>query len=765
MVYAHSDPNHPGKLPGDPGCRWQTLSDHLAGVSDLAMRFALQARPGDEGFALWAKWAGLLHDLGKCSEEFQRMLRDVAQGKPRIRAPHAVYGAALARDARAYDIALAVLGHHSGLHAATDLKNKITKAESEKARRYLENEVCLRDELRDSLMGGLSENVIDKGKELAFELRTRMLFSCLIDADRMDCMRQQFGCLLESDPLNAETRLRRVLDYIEIRATKSLNSRVHKARKAVLEACLASGHVEERLLSLAVPTGGGKTLASMAFALQRAVLRPEEVRRIIVVIPFLSIIEQNAQVYAEALGEDAILEHHSGDFARLGTTDGRYKPLPEDGDYYDPTGWHSQLATENWDAPIIVTTSVRFFESLFSNRPTDLRRLHNVTRSVVILDEVQTLPKGFLGTLLSMIRGLADDWQTTFVFCTATQPAFEKPATAGENDMRWEMGTVRPIISSDMQRWLFKELKRVNDPQWPGADEKVSWMQVADQMAAEERVLCIVNTKQQALDLYEELLYRVSKPNGGASSLFHLSTRMCAQHRLDTLAEIRSKLSHGGVCRVVSTQLVEAGVDLDFPVVLRAMGPLDAVTQAAGRCDREGKLTVAAGRPAGRFVVFQPEDDRTPYRGETDITKCLAAQGSLSIHDPNHMRAYFSRLYEGDRDPENIEGFRRRFDFPAVAERFSMIDERTKAVLIPYNNDAQILVERIGTRRGFDRDLLRKAQRYQVGLYPNEFERARELGAIVELWPGSDLWVCCSSCYSVDVGLEIKAPEPEDYMA
>ncbi len=765
--YAHSDPNNPKKLPNDPGARWQPLKEHLVGVSELATHFAQQASPGDKEFANIAKWSGLLHDLGKCSDKFQQMLTDVVQGKPKIRAPHAVYGAALANNAKAYDIALAVLGHHSGLHAAVDLKSKITSEEFEKARKYVRDRACLPADLREALHGNLPKCKITMGAELAFELRNRMLFSCLIDADRQDCLKHELGYLPESQPLNADGLQRQLLDYINECSKKSQVNKVNIARNAVLQTCLAAANVNERLLSLTVPTGGGKTLASMAFALNRAILRPNEVRRIIVVIPFLSIIEQNAQVYAKALGPNTILEHHSGDFNRLKKVNGEFRPLPEiEDDFYDPIERRFQLATENWDAPIIVTTSVRFFESLFSNRPSDLRRLHNIARSVVILDEVQTLPKGFLGTLLSMIRGLADEWQTTFVFCTATQPAFEKHSSAKEDDMRWERGTVKPIIPEDMQHELFRNLKRVIDPYWPNTDEKSSWAQIAGQMVNEQSVLCIVNTKQQALDLHAEMINQLSESDNNSSELFHLSTRMCAQHRLDKLEEIRELMTNSNrLCRVVSTQLVEAGVDLDFPVVFRAMGPLDAITQAGGRCDREGKMTAAAGKPAGRLIVFLPEDDRTPYKRETDITKCLAERGSLSIHNPLHMQAYFNEVYEGDRDPENIEGLRRSFNYPEVAERFGMIDQRTKAVLVPYNDESWELIEQIERSRGFNRDLLRKAQRYQVGLYPNEFSKAFKLGTIVELWPDSDLWKCCPSCYSRDVGLVIRPPSPEDYMA
>lgn len=768
IFYARSDPNSPGKLPDDPGSRWQTLREHLICVARLAARFASMARPRDIYFARSARWAGLLHDLGKYSDAFQQMLIDSARGNAKTRPRHAVHGAAQAKDARAYHIALAVLGHHTGLHAGTDLKTRITPQESNEAVRLARERALEQDRLR-TLVADRPPALGEDGSinALSLDLGIRMLFSCLIDADRLDCARHQRARLPDVSQLNAPQSLARLLEYVDRCSEKAQPDMVRRARKMVLEACLKSAGDEGGLFSLAVPTGGGKTLASMAFALKRAVVRPREVRRVIVVIPFLSIIEQNARVYAEALGADAIVEHHSGDFGRLRQVNGRFVPLPEANDA--PAGqseWRYELATENWDAPIVVTTSVRFFESLFSNRPSDLRRLHNIARSVVILDEVQTLPKGFLGTLLSMIRGLAENWDTTFVFCTATQPAFEKGRNCRDGDMRWATGSIRPIISEEFQSQLFHDLKRVVDPEWPKADEKCSLDQIADRMQVEDRALCIVNTKRHALELYGKLVERAMESGCDSSKVFHLSTRMCAQHRLDKIVQIRYIMDAiNKPCQVVSTQLVEAGVDLDFPVVFRAMGPLDSVVQAAGRCDREGKLTAAAGRPAGRLIVFQLEDDRTPYPEETDITKGLAVRWPLSVHDPVHMRVFFDEVYEGDLDPENIEGLRRKLDFPTVSERFAMIDERTKAVLVQYNQEARVLIEQMERSMGFDRVLLRKAQRFQVGLYPNEFEEARGLGAIVELWQGSDLWKCMPTCYSSEVGLQIQRPSPVDYMA
>ncbi|MFH1737643.1 MAG: CRISPR-associated helicase Cas3', partial [bacterium] len=563
-----------------PGAPRQTLCNHLIGVSQLACHLAHQARPRDEAFAYQAELAGMLHDLGKYRLQFQAYLR--GDRKKGADTAHSIYGAAPAYDANSLPLTLAVLGHHAGLHARRDLKTKIDSRHIATAHSLIEKHSAREKTLQD-----LVEHVrtFDVGPidPLQLDLQTRMLFSCLVDADRLDCLRYERGSLPPHIPLDPQTRLQQLEVHVGKLSGEAEVELVNVARADILNACLAASAWPERLLSLPVPTGGGKTLASIAFALNRAILRSDEVRRIIVVIPYLSIIEQNAKTYADVFGRDAVLEHHSGDFQKLRQLNKETYGLRVESEdsSLDPDERDRRLATENWDAPIVVTTSVRFFESLFSNHPSDLRRLHNIARSVVILDEVQTLPKDFLGPLLSMIKGLSEDWCTTFVFCTATQPAFEKPASAGKNDIRWEKGTIRPIIPKDLQSRLFHDLRRVKEPQWPTPENKSSWDELADRITHEKRVLTVVNTKKHALELYRKLLERSKECGLKPYQVHHLSTRMCAQHRLDKIRQIRCVLLRTAApCWVVSTQLIEAGVDLDFPVVFRAMGPLDSIIQA-----------------------------------------------------------------------------------------------------------------------------------------------------------------------------------------
>lgn len=420
VFWAHSDQSG---LPEDhPAAKWQPLAQHLENVGKLARNLASRAAPDDSHFHDLAEWSGLLHDFGKYQDGFQQMIRT---GKGRC--PHAIYGAVIAqagqngaRGLKAVHIALAIAGHHAGVPDkvgdGSSLQERVKAAQDNADKlidRAMQDSVALR-----RLLEPPSPKLDNLQRR--FDLFTRMIFSCLVDADRLDTA----GRLPEQAPLRAGDRLETLLRYIH--DLKPDGSQiVTSARREILQNCLDAASYPSRLLSLSAPTGGGKTLSAMALALKRASLEPDRYRRIIVVIPYLSIIEQNAQVYADVFGKDAVLEHHSGSFERLVRKGKEHFAPADDGEQdYEPPSHRN--ATENWDAPMIVTTSVRFFESLFSNRPADLRRVHNIARSIVILDEVQVLPRSLLAPLLDMMKDLSDNWGCTFVLSTATKPAFEK---------------------------------------------------------------------------------------------------------------------------------------------------------------------------------------------------------------------------------------------------------------------------------------------------------------------------------------------------
>lgn len=721
---AHSDPK--GLSCDDPSARCQPLATHLLNVARLAEEFAREAG-AKESQVQRARALGLLHDVGKYSKAFQKLLRGAVK-----KAPHSDYGAAISyfRE-KALDIAVMIAGHHGGMPDCAPLNERIQKVRPE-IDGLLETAVRDCPDLNECFQGLLGPI---HGDPLEVDCATRVLFSCLIDADRIDSARHGGTEILSPEPLNAASRLEGVLRMAARKAEAMEDGPVKEARAAVLRACLGAAVRPGPLFSLTVPTGGAKTLASMAFALRRAELLPK-MQRVIVVIPFLSIIEQNAKVYREAMGDDSVLEHHSGIWRTEGDSNEQYVHPAQ------------RLAIENWNAPVVVTTSVRFFEALFSNRPKDLRRMHNIARSVVILDEVQTLPRKYVAPILSMMRGLAARWGTTFVFCTATQPAFEKRGDA-KDDPRWAAGTLDEIIPEPNK--LFVALRRVV-VSWPQPGEKLGWDAIARQVRPERQALVVVNTRGQALKLFRELAR-------AGPHVFHLSNNMCPVHRLQRLDEIRERLDANEECILISTQLVEAGVDLDFPAVWRAMGPLDSIAQAAGRCDREGRLTGELGRPGGRVIVFVPEEGGMPrgaYREAAALTETLATAGPLAIDDPGTMRAYFERHYHGALDSDGIEELRRNLRFRTVADQFRMIEDNTYSVIVPFDEQA---TEMLNALRFGALSVLRRLQQYAVNLWEQDFRQGQSLGAIYRVHEEGDVWAARPGFYDSQTGLQIE-PEP-----
>ncbi len=749
LFWAHSDPQ--GRSENHPEAKWQRLAQHLENVGKLARDLASGAAPNYAHFHDLAEWSGLLHDLGKYQDGFQQM---ITTGKGRC--PHAIHGAAIAhagadgaKGLKAAHIALAIAGHHAGMPDkvgdGSSLQERVKAAHASAAQlidRAMQDSAALR-RLLEAPAPKL-ENLLGR-----FDLFTRMLFSCLVDADRLDSA----GRAPEQVPLFAGARLETLLRHINNLKPDS-SQIVASARREILENCLTSANYPERLFSLSAPTGGGKTLSAMAFALKRASLEPDRYRRIIVVIPYLSIIEQNAQVYADIFGKDAVLEHHSGSFERLlgknvGTKTEHFAPADEDDRQYERPLFRP--ATENWDAPLIVTTSVRFFESLFSNRPSDLRRVHNIARSIVILDEVQVLPRSLLAPLLDVMKELSDHWGCTFVLSTATKPAFEKSDSLDRRDPRWPPHTVREIIADSAS--LHTRLRRVTID-WR-ISEPVDWSEVAGWMRGHRQALCVVNLRDHAVRLFQILADTATGEGRTREGLFHLSTRMCPAHRLVTIAAIRQRLNEGLPCLVVSTQLIEAGVDIDFPVAFRALGPLDAIIQVAGRADRAGKLTAALGAPAGRLFVFLPKDHRVPpndYENATGITCASAMRHAIQPDDLLRMNEFYERYYnEGADLGSKFQQMRRKAEFKTLAAEFEMISSRTQDVLIPYGEGKSLIDElrRIGILTAHLRAGL---QRFTVGLHPWEFEVARKT-VLAEIRPGGNLWEASNAAYDSETGL------------
>lgn len=779
----------------------QPLRRHLVGVAELAECFARDAQPEDVAFSVSARLAGLLHDLGKYRPEFQKYLGDGDRGKRSAETDHAVYGAAAAGEWDALAVAYAIAGHHAGLHDSDGLQHMICGSKYQAQDRYPKLlEVADSPNELDGLFRSLLGTAEDSPNELArmkfddadevdkrrFEAFVRMLFSILVDADRLDSekfeQQHRFGrdWTRTTKTLDAAGLLKRVDEERQRRAAKRPDEELTRLRNNVFASCVASGEQQPQgFYSLTVPTGGAKTLSSMAFALAHA--QRWELRRVIVVIPYLSIIEQNAGIYRRVLGADQVLEHHS---AVEVVAPKRTSASEDTGDL--PQVLDVERAMENWDIPIVVTTSVQFLETLFAAATGRARKLHNVARSVVIFDEVQTLPTHLLEPTLDMLRTLQKHFGVSFLFCSATQPAFRK---SGNLKQGFRDDELKPVIADPSE--LFRKLQRVNYHIMP-QDERWNWERLAQEMLAKPQALAVVNLRQHAFDAYnavKDSLTRQGRGNEARDAVFHLSSAMCPAHRLDLLGlskptriqnNIKWRLDNKLPCWVVSTQLIEAGVDIDFPVVFRAMGPLDSIVQAAGRCNREGQLRDEHGNLIlGDVIVFHPElpDCSTGlppglYDKATKITPSYLGDVERLATDASLFADYFNELFQitptdrARRGEKPIQEHRANFNFRTVAERAKVIDEPTIAVIVPYGRAIK-LVDRIGTARRVDRGVLRRLQRYMVNLRIGKhtlYQQLEDAGRLTNLLPDLELKVIDADCYDLQRGIVFKERSPEDFI-
>ena len=704
---------------GDPPDGWQRLRDHLVGVASRAKVLAALTGVGDLPAA--AEASGWLHDLGKYRKEFQDFIRGLS---PRGSKQHKEAGAAWAAKAGSLPVALAVLGHHHGIPDKDDAMNAVKGPDGlavSPAIETLAKEECPElGELRLTKQGEASP---------ATDLFARLLLSCLVDADWADTGDHErrtrgwpeYAALPE---LNPAGRLATLLAFIDRQATltRERNPTLAKLRRQVLDACLSAAELPHGLFSLTVPTGGGKTLSGLAFALKHA--EQHHLRRVIYVAPFTSIIEQSAAVFRKSLGiangDFAIFEHHS-----LAEPQGR--KLADE----KQASAAARLA-ENWDSPIVVTTNVQFFESLFSNKPGRCRKLHNIARSVIVLDECQTLPPELVKATCQMLRQLATDLGCTVVLCTATQPAFNHDCLGdAKHDHRLDATEIIPAKHD-----LFKALKRVQIG-WPCHGERLPWLEVATRMRATPAALCVVNTKKSARDLFTELK-RSSHP------VYHLSTNMCPVHRLEVLAAVKRRLSEKQPVYVVSTQLIEAGVDIDFPCVFREMAPLESIIQAAGRCNREGLIPDAGGQ----VTVFRSKEGQIPggwYTLGRDVLEAefLAAGHMPRVEDAADIQNYYNHLYwKRSLDPHNVVGLRGGLKFESVAQAYKLIAEDTVPVVVAtWEKHAPEIEQLLAAVR--DKPVqatFRALTPFQVNMFRTELARL-SVGMVVPLSEDIDLLV------------------------
>lgn len=719
---------------GEEKRNWQSLLDHLEGTSKLAESFGHGTIVKD-----LAKVAGLLHDLGKFSVEFQERL----EGK-KIRVDHSSAGAKEIK--RLFDktnqqpladlIAFCILGHHTGLPNygdASDLAGDSTFIGR------LKSTICDYQSFAQEL--NLSEVRLPAKLQIhpnngnigfTFAFLTRMIYSALVDADFQDTERFIQGEKNRGNYDSVQVLRQKLDNFLEQYSHPS--SEINRKRTDTLKHCIAQAERLPGFFKLTVPTGGGKTLASISFALNHAV--KHNLDRIIYVIPYTSIIEQNAGVFKRIFGEENVLEHHSNfDWQKT-----ENETVDQADDRTKNVYSKLKLAAENWDIPIVVTTNVQFFESLFANKSSRCRKLHNLINSVIVFDEAQMFPKEYMIPSINAVWELVTNYGASTVFCTATQPNLER---------FFPRGTKVHDLAPDPDD-LFRFYKRVNVIH---LKEKLSDDDLTARLNGEEQVVCIVNTRKHASGLFDKLL---------PGSSFHLSTLMCPCHREQKLKEIRRLLENNEPCRVVSTSVIEAGIDVDFKVGYRALTGLDSINQAAGRVNRNMKQDV------GIMYIFEPDSalaakiPRFLMQG-ADATRNILRRYPDAVISQNAIHDYFELLYSLksplDFDYKRIcEKFtiggrdRPVFQFQDAAHDFRIIEDATRPLIIPFNKGAKKIIDELKYTK-FPLSTVRKLQPYTVSIYENEFDALSSMGIVETI---SDSYAVLSQLdgyYNSDKGL------------
>ena len=667
------------------GERIQTIKEHLEGTAKLSGEFAEKFGKQD-----WGYCCGMLHDIGKYSIDFQKRIL----GENNYRVDHSTAGArvCLEKGGKYSFLEYCIAGHHAGLpNYGNNYDESTDSTLSGRRLKKLSDYQAYQTEIEvpaiNSMPIDLKRTV---NPDFSLSVFMRMIYSCLVDADFLDTeafMRE--GKQGRNSGENIEILFKKLENYISGWLKNQDIDTVNGRRTEILKNCLEMGKTEKGLFRLTVPTGGGKTVASLAFALRHAL--ENKMDRIIYVIPYTSIIEQNAKVFRDILGEENVLENHCNvDY------ESSEELLP------------MQLASENWDKPIVVTTNVQFFESLFANKSSKCRKLHNIANSVIIFDEVQMLPNDYLKPCIAMIEELINNYQVSAVLCTATQPAlasfFHEGISAKELCPRMEEQF------EFFKRTVFENVGVLTEND------------LIQRLEKEYQALCIVNTKKRAQRIYKQL---------EGEGVYHLSTSMYPKHRRRILREIRERLQKNKKCILISTSLVEAGVDLDFQSVYRELAGVDSMIQAAGRCNREGL------RPEKESKVyifqFEGKENVLGQRQQIDVAKSVIAD-NRDISDMESITQYFEMLYhiKGDSlDKKKIlDEFRnKRYNFAKVGKEFKLIEQNTKTIFINYETEANETLCLL-KERGFTRSGMRKASQYCITVYENEFNKLYGIGSI-----------------------------------
>ncbi len=677
----------------------QTNEAHTAGVAKLASGFA-----SEFGMHSWGKVLGTLHDLGKQSNAFQQHIKKESGYAPKTKVTgdyhHAYVGAIVAR--RLYGktadnfFVNQILSHHSGLHDSDELDGNNSELKKE-----------IPAEINTEIKKSNLEKPSFRCESNDWHHLARMLYSCLVDADYLDT--EAFMDKKSSNLRSIKTALKDLLpmleDYFRDLKENAKETEVNHIRNEVQRLCINASSSQVGFYSLTVPTGGGKTLSSLIWAMKHAIYNGQ--KRIIIAIPYTSIIVQTAAILRSIFGNGNVLEHHSSvDPEHINDEE-----LKE----------RMKLATENWDYPIIVTTNVQLFESMFSNKPSTCRKLHNIVNSVLILDEVQTLPMDYLQPIVDSLKTYNKLFNVSVLLTTASQPVLSG-IIEGCNPKATFIGIkeIKEIVPEGLK--LNEKLRRVKlsiDNNGKSYDE------IANTLVKHKRVLCIVNTRRDAREIFERL------PQEGIT--LHLSKMMCPAHISETIAKIKEALKddRNEIIRVVSTQLIEAGVDIDFPVVFRQEAGLDSILQAAGRCNREGKQGICT-----TFVFSLAKEHNLP--------KGLIQDGNNARHRlnvlsdwfaPETMTSYFRQLYKGtdcfdQKDMKHYLYDVKNMYFARAAKEFQLIEDAGLNVFIRWKNSTVLLQQLI--QEGPSYLLMKKLSRYSVNIYQRDFEALCKMGVVSE---------------------------------
>lgn len=697
----------------------QSNDAHISGVATLAARFAEEF-----GMASWGEDLGLLHDKGKESNAFQQHIMKESGYAPETKVVgdyhHAYVGGVIARKlyGKGADNFLVnqIVSHHTGLHDSDELGDILKKE--------LPQEVNV-----DVEKIALNKLSFPPAKE-DFHHLARMLYSCLVDADYLDteAFMDKENAVLRQNKQSLSELFPRLEQYLQSLKSGAQPSEVNVIRNKVQERCAEMADTPIGFYSLTVPTGGGKTLSSLLWAIRHAIRNAQ--KRIIIAIPYTSIIVQTAAILRQIFGEENVLEHHSN----VDTDEVKSESLQE----------KLKLATENWDYPIIVTTNVQLFESMFSNKPSKCRRLHNICNSVIVLDEAQTLPSDYLQPIVDSLKTYNKLFKTSVLFTTASQPVLSGLIKGCNPRASFEgISNITEIIPSTYQ--LHDKLRRVK---LEIDNEGKTYDEVAAMLSQHKRVLCIVNTRRDAKELFNRL------PQEGVT--LHLSKNMCAAHISDAIDQMKAALKGGEeVVRVVSTQLIEAGVDIDFPVVYRQEAGLDSVLQAAGRCNREGK------RGMSTTYVFSLTKEHALPRGEMQAANNarLSLADSTDWFAPEAMTQYFEQLYcrRDTFDKKDMKHYLYNLmdiSFATASKEFNLIDNQGKSVIVCYR-DSMDLVDQL-LLKGPSYSLMKKLAKYSVNIYKNDFDALVKLGVVEEKLEGVYV-VPFKEQYDEQIGLRVDS--------